>query len=193
MNGTHPRKKDTLAPARRSVAGYTLVELVATVSIITLIAVPSSKLLLGIIQYFQRIQVSSQLNLDAHLCLDTIVRFLANGQVSTLQISTAPSPNAPPNSRIDFLVSNGTHYRFVWSSNPMNSVIMKVIAADGVTVLLNRTLATHVTLLEFSSDNSDPSLVHVMIRLDAPWDSSGNPSHVFSLVLPDQLVHMIAQ
>ena len=52
-------------------------------------------------------------------------------------------------------------------------------------------LATHVTALMFTLDPRDPSVIMVTLRLDIPYDQTGLPSHTETLVVSNQIIHLI--
>jgi len=51
-------------------------------------------------------------------------------------------------------------------------------------------LASNVTGLNFTGDSRDQAIVYLSLSMSEPWDNSGDPTHVYNVLLPDQEVHL---
>src|SRR5258708_5743422 len=165
-------------------AGFSLMELVFAVVLTSLMIFLAAETLSRSIKYFRTSSVRNQLENDGRNCLATMIRFLQEGRASSTVISTpATTPASPPYSQIDFVLAadSSTHYSFYYQNA---TVQMKV--TKGAQVIGPRTLAEHVTTLNFMGDSTDPAIVLVNLRLDQPAGSN-----VESVIYPNQTVHMV--
>jgi prepilin-type N-terminal cleavage/methylation domain-containing protein len=172
----------------RSSRGFTLVEVLVTVSIMVILATAAVRFLPDQIQFFRHMRVRQQIAQDSRVCMDTIAQRLRNGRARSLILS---SPSGP-NSRIDFalerpLTSGATAYAvFLSSGSVFDQEFVPPGGAAGLHVLAN-----NVTALSFTGDSTDPGIVGVSLRIDAPFDDSGDPSHVLTIIIPNLTVNMV--
>ena len=186
--------------------GVTLTELLVVAAILSVFAVGFTRIFSKSIANMQRIRVRQKVMVDSRTCMDAITQIMHNGKANSLVISTSPADPWPypmadgtkipiiPNSRVDFNLqsplSSGTtayaifvagHVAYAQEYKPPNGIQAP------------RVLATNVTSLMFTGSAKDPAIVNVSLRVDAPWDNSHDPTHVSTIILPNQVVHMSEQ
>ena len=170
--------------------GHTLVEMIIAVTIMAAIIAGIVLLLGKNISLVKRSSVRQQIMLESRICMETILRALSNGKAGTLRISTPAISPAIPNSIIQFdaqTPSGALIHHIIWLTGGTDAGT--VLWREGAQA--NRVLAKNVTALMFTGDSRDPALVGVTLRIDAPWDASGDPSHVSTLILPNQVAQMV--
>ena len=164
--------------------GFTLIEIMLSVAIMTMVLLPTAFFISQSITYFRSQQMRTQLLSDALTCRNTVSRFMRLGSAKTLQISTDFANNAPPNSHASFTrASDGTAYDFSWVDN---TVVMNV-TPPGLTTNAS-TIASKVIDLKFIvPDPGVPTQVLLSIRLSAPVDGK----HTAAATLTSQLIQML--
>jgi prepilin-type N-terminal cleavage/methylation domain-containing protein len=171
----------------RSTRAFTLIEVMITVAICALVATAFFYFLPSQFQYYKHMSVRQQMSLDSRVCIDTIQQRLRNGKASSLVI-TSPSGT---NSRVDFVLqtplSSGATAYAIYLSN--GNVYGREYLPSGVQI--PHQLASNVTNLCFTGATTDPGIIGVSLRIDAPYDNSNNPTHVLTLIMPDQEVNMV--
>jgi hypothetical protein len=71
-------------------------------------------------------------------------------------------------------LTSGTTAYTIYLAN--SNVYLQEYGTNGVRT--PRILVSNATRLSFSGDSRDPSIVNVSLRVEAPWDSTNNPTHV---------------
>jgi prepilin-type N-terminal cleavage/methylation domain-containing protein len=175
-------KKYGFCASRR---GFSLVEAILAVTILAIISITLARFMGPTTQFFKRFQVRYQLTSEGRTCVDTIARLLAKAKPETLIISTPPG--SPPNSQIQFdmvppSATSVSNYTISWSGR---EVLMNV--AGGIQ---GRRLASNVIGLIFTGDSRDPAMLRVTLQMEAPWDQSGQPDRVYSLLLSNQVLRV---
>lgn len=145
--------------------------------------------------YFKRTAIRQELMSQSRSCINLIQQAARNGKAASVVISTPPSPAATtllvPYSRIDFplqteLASGTTAYGIYLKDG---SVYSQEYVKAGPRPA-PRVMASHVTGLMFTGDARDPGVLKVTLRIDKPWDTSGDPTHVSTILLPNQVIQM---
>jgi prepilin-type N-terminal cleavage/methylation domain-containing protein len=176
---------------RNSGKGFTLIEIMLAVALISVVALVGIQLLSPMVAYFKRSPARAKANLESRQCMETVERMLASGKAGTLVIQTPPTTPAVPSSQAQFQSVDGSSYTITWSTAPMNTVhILRTPPGNGATI--DTILATNVTTLSFSIDYRDPAMIYVTFQMTAPLDSSGAPGSIMTILLANQAVHMIA-
>jgi len=145
--------------------------------------------------FFRHTKVRQQVVMDSRVCMETIRQRLRNGRARTLGISTPPAASSTvPNSRVDFvlqspLTSGATAYAVYLVNGYVYGQEFVPPGPQGAQP--PHLLASNVTGLTFTTDSTDPGQVYVTLRMDAPWDDSNDPTHVSSILLPNQAVRMV--
>lgn len=173
---------------RKSEAGMSLIELILVAAMAGVIFTSLTILMTKSITFFKRMTVRQTTMQESRTCMERIEQALRNGKASSLTISTPAG--GPPNSRVDFvldrpLASGTTSYAFYLSNG---KVMSTEYSASGTRT---QVLANNATGLHFTGDSFDTAMVTVSIRIDAPWDSTGDPNRVSTLILPNRAVRMI--
>jgi len=183
----------------RSKSGFTLLETLFTVVILGVIIVAFVLNFSQNTPFYHRTQIRQGIMLNSRMAMDTILDRLRNGRGRTLHISTPASVPFVNNSRVDFVLqtelpSGATAYA-IYLDPTSNTVYTQewTLSPPAATPGQQppRVLATGVTDLSFTGDSRDPAFVKVSLRLDIPWDGSGDPTHVSTIILPDEVVHMV--
>jgi len=172
---------------RKNRQGQTLLELLIVAGIAGVVIAVVVILFTKNTTFFQRMQVRTQIMFESRACMDTILNRLRSGMARTLVINT-PDATSPPNSQVVFdlqspLPSGATFYTIYLASGT-------VYAQEGA-LQAPKALASNVTGLMFTGNFNDPAIVAVTLRIDAPYDTTNDPSHVSTLIIPNQVVHMV--
>ena len=176
---------------RRRSSGMTILETTFVAAIAAIIILALVRFVSRTMPVFRRLSVRQQVLLDSRTCIDSIVQMLNAGTAKSLAISTPSGTAVVPNSRVDFALetplTSGTTAYAIYLDN--NTVYRQDFALNGPRE--PRPLATHVSGLMFTGDSRDPAIVTVTLRMDAPWDASGDPTHVTTLLVPNQVAHLV--
>jgi hypothetical protein len=172
--------------------GHTLVELMLAAAIGSLIILVIARLFSKVYPIFQRINVRNTVLSQSRVCMDTILQALRQGNAGSLVVSTPPGSVVIPNSAVNFntvapLASGTTAYGIYLSNQTV--YIQEFTQANGPRV--PRVLANHVTNLSFTGDSRDPGSVSVSLQVTAPYDNSNKPDHVTTILISNQLTHMV--
>ena len=172
--------------------GVTLTEVMLACAISGLIFVAAVRYFSKVIPMMNRARVRQQVQVQSRQLMDTIAERLRNGKALTVAISTPPETPGVPNSRIDFvlqtpLASGATGYAIYLSCGTVYAQEFgrPPAARDP------RALAKNVSSLMFTGSSNDPGLISISLQMDVSYDSTGDPSHVTSLMLPNQTVRMV--
>jgi Tfp pilus assembly protein PilE len=170
-----------------SIRGVTLVEALITVVIFVVVILGFVMFFSRTIPFFHRTEVRQHLMQDARRCMENIVERVRNGKSRTLAVSNSTSV---PNSRIDFVLqqalpSGATAYAIYLEDKNVVAVEFPPGVAS------KRIWASNVTGLMFTGDSEDPAIVGITLRMDASWDNSNDPSHMSTIIIPNQVVHMV--
>jgi hypothetical protein len=136
--------------------------------------------------FYGKFQTRAQTMFQSRICMETILHRLRTGKARSLVISTSGATTSP-NSQVVFdlqtpLPSGATFYTIYLASGT-------VYAQEGAQQP-PKALASNVTALMFTGNANDPAILSVSLRIDAPFDSSNDPTHVSTLIMPDQMVHL---
>jgi prepilin-type N-terminal cleavage/methylation domain-containing protein len=166
--------------------GFTLIEFMIAVAITVMVATTFLHFLPEQIQFYRRMSVRQQVTHDSRACVETILQRLRNGKARTFNLSY-PSGTNP---RVDFvlatpLTSGATAYA-IYQSNG-NVYGQEFPPAVTGTIHL---LASNVTSLQIAT-TPDPGLINVSLLIEAPYDDTGDPTHVISVLLANQTANMV--
>jgi hypothetical protein len=171
--------------------GVTLVEIMLVAFILGLVTLVFVKLLSKTQPLLRRTQIRQQVVTGGRTTIDTLLQTLRGGKARTLRISTPGGATTSPNSRIDFelntpLPSGTTAYAIYLDKGMVYLQEYRLSGLSGP-----KPLASHVTMLSFTADYRDPTLVSVNLQINASYDGTSDPGHVTSLVLSNQIAHLI--
>ena len=180
--------------------GYTLMEMMMAVALISIVALTVSKIFSVTMKYAHSTSQRQQIQSDADSAMNTIVHALQQAKGSSVVIcacqtfactntnfgrgactkdhpgTTDTSILVPPNSRVDYTDIKGNSDAIYWT----NYQVYMQIGSAGAPKLL----ANNVTGLMFSGDWQDPTHIGVTLRLDAGVSSSDKQS----VLLANQIV-----
>jgi hypothetical protein len=178
---------------KKKQSGLSLVEVALTLGLAAIVFVMFWQLFPKYSTYFTRTRVRQEIMQQSRTAMDAILRILRNGKANTLIIST-PAAIAPvPNSRVDFVLhstlpSGATAYAIYLANR---GIFTQEFNPNLGGAQAPRQLVSNATSLMFTGDYLDPSTIYVSMRIDAPWDQTGDPTHVSSLLLPNQAAHLV--
>lgn len=171
--------------------GLSLLEIILAVITFVIVIAGLYQLIGRNMLFFKRSEVRQRVVLESRICIDRITQMLSNGKASSLSRSTPATNPIIPDSRIDFVLqtplASGTTAYAIYIENGI------VYALEYVRTGIQRkqVLATNVTNLNFSGNADDPAIVGVNLRIDAPYDSSNDPTHVSTIIVANHIVHMV--
>jgi len=164
--------------------GFSLLEVLLTTVILAIIGIAINQGLRQPIAHFLQLRMMSQASTESQHCMATITHVLRNGKASSVIVN-----NAVPFSTIDFdltnPLANGDTHCFI---SVQNGIVQMLTIPSGAI----QKLASNVTSLSFGYDPNDMGLITVALRIDAPWDSSGDPDHVVTVAPNSELVRMVS-
>jgi prepilin-type N-terminal cleavage/methylation domain-containing protein len=174
--------------SRNTHRGVTLIEMIVVVAILAVVMGVFATLLGKNTALYKRMQVRQKVMLQSRVAMDVIQQRLRSGKARTLIITTPNSSNVP-NSRVDFVLqtplpSGATAYAIYLQ----NEKVYTLEYPDGQNP---RPIAENVTGLMFTGDAYDPAVVGITLRQDVPWDASNTAQHTSTIILPNQMVHMV--
>jgi prepilin-type N-terminal cleavage/methylation domain-containing protein len=179
-------------------AGFTIIEVMVVVAILGIIVAAMVHFFSSSAPFYKRIQVRQQVMLSSREAMDAMVDRLRSGKAQTFLRSTPAAASTVPNSRADFVLqsplpsgatayaiylNNGTAYTQEFPTTPAGQ------GCPGAQTC--KILATNVTELVFGGNSNDPGIVGVTLGISAPWDTSGDPTHVSTILLPNHIVQMV--
>jgi type II secretory pathway pseudopilin PulG len=155
----------------------TLVELLIAMVMMGFILYAAVLMISRAMKMWQRSSVQSQMSLDARTMIDTISKLLQGGRSGTVVISTSPS--TPPNSKIKFTQTNGQDVNIYWGAGlgPGDAGIIQITIGTQPP----KTIGSNVSGLMFTGDYSDPSVVHVSLRMDKTYGAVSDNQTVYVL------------
>ena len=174
-------------------SGFTLMEIIIVGAMGAIVFLAFVLFFSRHLPFYHRVQVRQQLMSSSRIAMETILDRLRNGKARTIIISTPTTTPIVPNSRVDFVLqtplpSGATAYA-IYLDNTTNIAYTEEFIPGSPPK--PRALASNVTSLMFTGVSSDPGIVSVTLRLDAAWDVLNDPTHVSTLILPNQTVHMV--
>jgi prepilin-type N-terminal cleavage/methylation domain-containing protein len=141
-------------PPRRKRRGYTLIEMMISVSILGIIATVGPTLLVSLQNFYLMTTARSEIQRDARVALDNINRFLRQAVYSSVTIDTPTAQG--PYSRIRFKHVDGRYMEFRQNGNQLIRVI-------GTTESI---ISRNLLYVAFSySRTDDPSIVSVSMTM----------------------------
>jgi prepilin-type N-terminal cleavage/methylation domain-containing protein len=173
------------------IAGFSLIELMLVLAIICIVGLAIGRLFAGNFRWFQNTQARQVVMANSRVTMDAIGQQLRNGLAKSLVIKSSGGTSFVPNSRAEFtlhtpLPSSANNYAIYLSSGTVYGE-----GFNGTTTVSKQVLATNVTALMFTLDSRSPAFVGVSLWIDAPYDQTGDPTHVSSILLPNQTVHLV--
>ncbi len=170
--------------------GFTLPELMIVGFIGGLLALAFANFFSKAGPAIKRTQVRQEVTMGGRKLMATILQTLRGAKPRSVVIRTFAGSTCP-NSQIDFqlhaaLPSGITAYQIYLDNG---TVYMR--ESRGGTHLIPKPIGSHVTFLNFTGDYRDPTTLSVSLRIDAPYDSSNNPTHVTSMSLLNQTVRLL--
>ena len=178
-------------PQVRRTRGFTLAEGLLVGVVVSMLLLVMVKISSRMFTFIARSQTRQKANMEARRCLETIERMMSNGRASTLMISTPATSPMVPNSRVQFTAMDGSFYTILWSTAPMNTVHIRRTPA-GSAATTDTLLATHVNVLVFLADLTDPAIVTVSLQMTVPLDTSNPPKSVYTIPLFNRTLRMIS-
>ena len=179
---------------KRNKRGMTMIELLLVMAIFTVVVYAFIEFFSKTAPIVKRTQVRQEVTLGGRTSMDSILQCLRGGKARTLQISTPGGATASPNAKIDFdlqtpLPSGTTAYTIFLANRT-------VFLQEHSTTIANpvpKVLAKNVSMLSFTADYRDPTIVSVSMRIDAAWDAKQqiDTTRISSLLLLNQVVHLI--
>lgn len=176
--------------------GISIMEILLASAIFVILVAVGSRFLPKYFQFGLRRQVTQQLNNDARTTLDSIGMQLRRAKPESLRIctrgayacsSTTPATpaNTPPKSRIEFTDADTGNIRtyVYWSAG---NIYMEQSSSG----FNPRLLGSNVSLLKFSSEPNDPSVVAITLRMDRPVDAQGGSDRLATVLLSNQLINL---
>jgi prepilin-type N-terminal cleavage/methylation domain-containing protein len=174
--------------------GFSLIEMMATVALLTLILYAGVNYLPQLMSFFRVMTVNQSVNLDSRRCVDTLSQVLAKAQSGTVSISSQ-GPGTPPYSNITFAGNDGSSYQIYWSNVPVNSVHL-VRTWPGSTIGNDSVIAVNVTsLMFFLSDFRDAAVIHFTVQMSAPYTAMDafRPGRAASSLIANQTVQTVSR
>jgi prepilin-type N-terminal cleavage/methylation domain-containing protein len=169
--------------------GFTLQELLLTLVIMAIVTLAFVRLSTPVITFFQRSPIRQTTNMELRSCMGMIQHVMSNGRASTLIVATPNTTPAVQFSSATFQSMDGASYTITWSNNPPNTVHLQKTLPGSIPS--DTILASHVTGLVFGMSVNDPGIVTVTIRMTIPFDASGAPGSVQTLMPPPQIIRML--
>jgi prepilin-type N-terminal cleavage/methylation domain-containing protein len=164
---------------RSNQKGLTLVELMMVLMLMGLVLYVTVTMISKALKMWQHASVQTQMSLDSRTALDTMSKLLQSGRSGTMSIATPTGAGVPPNSEITFTKSDGQKIDILWSAR---TIQVKIGTLD------YKTICSNVTGLMFTGDYSDPSVVHISLRMDKAYAGSSDSQTVYVL---NQTVHLM--
>jgi prepilin-type N-terminal cleavage/methylation domain-containing protein len=175
--------------------GFTLTEMMLATALTGIVMAAGVTYIAKVVPMMNRVRTRQQVQFQARMLMDNIGDRLRNGKAPTAAISTPGSAaelNPIPNSRIDFmlytpLASGATSYAIFLSSG----IVYTQEFGPPTGSRTPRPIARNVSSLMFTTASNDPGVVSVTLEMDMPYDSTNDPTHVVSLLIPNQVIPMV--
>jgi len=178
--------------------GFSLLELMLSAAVLVIVVIVIAVFFSKSTPFYQRTRVRHQVMTTSRMGIETIMDRLRNGKARSVAISTPNFTPAVPTSRVDFVLqtslpSGATSYAiYLQNGTVYTQEFTPAPPAATPGPQTPRALMSNVTSLRFQyEDSRDPGMINVSLRMDVPWDASGDPTHVSTIILPNHTVHMV--